>query len=337
MPHLALPGEGPFAAEARRLGVGAHILDVPAWRPWTIAALFRAGKILSGLLALHRIDLIHSYAPRNNILAARAARQKGIPVIWHERNLLWGCETDVTRLLVNVPDAVICNSRAVARRFEHRGALPGNVRVILNGVDLMYFTSPQDRAAAKRVLGLEGKKIVGLVSNLNARKGVRTFLETASLICRGRQDIHFVVVGGDHGGAGQMAVLQRGAWEMGLGSRVTFTGFQNDVRPYLAAFDVTAHVTEKEACSRAILESMAMGVPVVSWCDGGNPELIEDGHSGSLVPTGENPVFASRVVALVDNDGERERMGAAARARVEKLFDVRRNAQETMGLYGEML
>ena len=337
VPHVVIPSEGPLADEARRAGVDVHISSVPSLRPWSVVALARTAAALAKIIESKKIGLIHSYTPRNNLVAAWVARRKGIPVIWHERNLVWGAETDVTRLFLGWPRAVICNSRAVAKRFERKGSLPKHVRVILNGVDLVQFSSGIDKVSAKQAMGWEGKKIVGLVSNLNARKGVETFLAVVSLICRSRRDILFVVVGGDYGAEGRLAELCRRAQDMGLGEQVIFTAFQSDVRPYLAAFDVSCNVTEKEACSRAILESMAMGVPVVAFRDGGNPELVEEHHGGVLVPTGDNVVFASRVLGLVDNDKERQRMGGFARTRAQEKFDVKRNAQETMALYRELL
>ena len=340
VPHLFIPSEGPLADEARRMGVDVTLIQVPALRPLNIFSWLKAGSGLVREVKAKNIAIIHSYSPRNNLLAVWAGWRCGVRVIWHERNMLWGREPDITRMLLRFPDAVICNSRAVAGRFLCRGKLPSRVRVILNGVDLECFHPTEDKAAAKRVLGCDGMKVVGLVSNLNVRKGVQTFLEIAALVLRCRQDVMFVVVGGAYGiGDGQVDALKAQVRTMGIEGHVVWTGFKADVQPYLAAFDVASHVTRKEACSRAILESMAAGVPVVAFSDGGNPELIDDQKTGVLVPVGvgDVEVFASRLMAFLDDEAGRRRMGLDARRRAETFFDIKMNTAVTQALYAELM
>ncbi len=336
-PHLALPAEGPLAVEARHLGVKVYILKVPSLRPWNIFGLMDAAAFLTCLVRQKKIGVIHSYTPRNNLMAVWVSRQTDVPVIWHERNIPWHHEIDITRLFLCLADAVICNSGAVARRFSRKAACLNKVRVIMNGVDTDHFSSSGNGVSAKRYFGWEGKKVVGLVSNLEPRKGVDVFLQVAAIVCRARKDVVFVIVGGAYHGADRQKELQNKASVLGLGGRIVWAGFQDDVRPYLAAFDVSCNVTEKEACSRAILESMAMGVPVVAFRDGGNPELVVDGDTGLLVPSGDRAAFASRIAVLLEDESARIKMGQSARRRVETVFDIRKNTDETQALYRSLI
>jgi glycosyltransferase involved in cell wall biosynthesis len=261
-----------------------------------------------------------------------------VPVIWHQRNLLWQNDIDVARQFLGWSDGVICNSAAVAERFRVNGAISAKVRVILNGVDPAYFVPAPNKAVAKERLGWSGRKVVGTVTNLEPRKGVEVFLELAASIVRQRKDVLFAVIGGCYGSDDRrMDSLKAKASALGLAEHLVWVGFQSDVRPYAGAFDMTVHVTAKEACSRAILESMSMRIPVVAFNDGGNPELIVDGVSGALVPSGRCDILLEKVVSLLDRDVELSRMGQAARQRVQDLFDVRRNASETQAFYGELL
>ncbi len=342
-PVLVLPGEGPLAVEARGLGVEVHFFKVASIRPWSLVSLFKAVKFIRRLIRLKKITVVHTYAPRNNLVSWVAARSAGARIIWHERNLLWhpaGAkrEVDVTRLCMGLPDGVICNSAALAARFMVQGSLPKKVRIIHNGVDLTHFVPATDKAAARKALGCEGKKVVGLITNLQHRKGVDTFLEIAFRTARGRSDVFFIIVGGSyHASDAQVCALHEKAKALGLEKLILWSGFQDDVRPYLAAFDVSCNVTEKEACSRAILESMAMGVPVAAFCDGGNPELVKDGGTGVLVPLGALDVFASRLIGLMDDENGRVRMGQEARRHVEAMFDIRKNTQATQIFYKDVL
>ena len=113
-----------------------------------------------------------------------------------------GGEEDISKKFLFLPDRVICNSRAVAGRFERGGKLPEKVRVILNGVDLEKF----------RVQGSEFREhmIVGIVSNLTKRKRVEFFLEAASKISVKTDNVSFLVVGGEFGNenSGRMEKLK---------------------------------------------------------------------------------------------------------------------------------
>ena len=177
-----------------------------------------------------------------------------------------------------------------------------------------------------------------MLTNLSKRKRVEYFLEAAPLILRKSGDVLFLVVGGEFSDSenGRMEELKKIADKSGLGSHVIFTGFKRDVTGFLASFDISAHVTEREACSRAIIESMAAGKPVVAMDDGGNPELVESGVTGILVEPDDINGFAAAVLDLLNDDAKRIRMGQKARARAEELFDVKRNAGETERVYLEL-
>ncbi len=336
-PHVVLPGDGVFAQEIRRLGIDVAFLDVPPLRPWSLPGLLRARQALADMIHRKDVRLVHSYAPRNNLLASWVGRSMQVPVIWHERNLLWRGEMDISRMFLGWPDALICNSQAVAERFKVNGRLPDKVRVVLNGVDFSQFTPAANKSVVKERLGWAHRKVVGLVTNLEPRKGVETFLEIAAGVMREHGDVLFVVVGGCYGSDDRrMEALRQKAIGLGLGENLVWIGFQPDVRPYMGAFDVSVHVTEKEACARAILESMSMRLAVVAFNDGGNPELVVDGQTGVLVPAGRVDVFVECLISLLGKDVELVRMGQAGRLRVQELFDVGRNAAQTQAIYHEL-
>lgn len=332
---LLLPEAGDLEGRAKSLGLSVDILSMPQLKLENFSEIFKAGWRLARYCRQKRVHLIHSYTPRNNIISSFVGRFLGIPVIWHERNLPVDGEKDVTRQFLWLPDIVICNSQAVARRFPPRK----KVRVVLNGVNGDYFQVLPDNGLFKEKLGFSNKKVVGFVSNLNSRKRVEFFLEVAAGISKEYKEVMFCVVGGEFPDAGgqRLAELKALAVRLGLKDKIVFTDFQPDVRAYLYAFDVFVHVTIKEACSRAILEAMASGIPVIAVNDGGNPELIEDGKTGLLREAQDMEGFVRGVIDLLNDDQRRSAMAAAARKRAEQFFDVRRNAEETMVIYQELL
>ncbi len=336
---LILPSEGRLLFEAQRLGLDVDTINVPALRVNNIIRIFKALFLLIKYVYQNKIDIIHSYSPRNNILSAIVARLMRIAVIWHERNMLFGKEKDVSKMFLWLPDVIICNSYAVASRFRKKDIIPEKVKVIHNGVDLNRFNpSLYNREEIKKTLGLDNRKIVGIVSNLNKRKRVECFIQIAALIKQKRNDVLFMVVGTEFSeeGKGRMSELKNNSLLAGLGDSIIFAGFRENIPEFLACFEVFVHVTLKEACSRAILEAMAMARPVVAVNDGGNPELIEDGVSGILVDPYDINGYVSAIERLLDNEEERKRIGSNARIRAENMFDVFTRVTITAEVYKQL-
>ncbi len=335
-PFLILPCEGDFSYQARELGLKVICHSFPKLRPWNIIGIVQTMITLRKVLLENQIRLIHSYTARNNVLASLVGRFMRIPVIWHERNVLMKGEVDTTRKLLFLPDAVICNSKAVADRL---GTLPSKVKVILNGVDLNKFVPMAAVSDLKKKYGGEHKQIVGIVTNLTVRRRVEYFIEAAKIIHAQDPNIIFLIVGGEFEevSQGRLKQLELLSQTLGLEDCLFFIGRQDDVRPWISIFDLSVHVTSLDACSRSILEAMAMKRAIVAMNDGGNPELIENNQSGILVEPFDQKAFVNAVLSLLGDKEKRERLGNAARVRVQEHFDVKQNAQETQELYLQLL
>lgn len=337
--HLAVPKFGSLSEKSLEIGLNVDYIDVPKLK---MSNFF---KIIYTLIKLERlcknndINIIHSYTPRNNIIAAILGKFKNIPVIWHERNMIFGGETDISRKFILLPDSIICNSMAIAERFRTKRGIPSKINVILNGVDTSIFCPGDVLQSVYHNYSLDGKKVVGLISNFSTRKKPEYFLEACSLILKKIPDTKFFIVGGEftQEDKGRHDELVRKAKRLNIYDNAIFTGFVNDVSEIIKAFDLGVAVTEKEACSRAILEMMASGKPVVAFNTGGNSELIEHGITGTLVKFGDIVGLADSIIELLVNEEKRKKMGLLAAKRIRKYFDVRLNAERTTKLYSDLL
>jgi len=336
-PFLMVPQEGPLSRAAKAMGVGVFFLEVPGLSPKNVFKHFWTAGRLHRILRLNRINIIHSYAPRNNVLSAIVGKFLKVPVIWHERNLLYQNEPDRSKQFFFLADYIICNSRAVAKRFEQEKNFSRKVRVVLNGVDLEKFKPSTQDKQLKLKLGLEGMKVAGMVTNLNKRKRVEFLIEAIPLVVKKVSNVKFLIVGGEFPleDGRRLKELQGLAERLGIQKHVVFTGFQDDVRPFLNILDLFVHVTVKEACSRAILEAMACAKPVIAINDGGNPEIVDDPKTGILIGGQDREKFAEKIIELLLDEGKCIMMGQEGRSRAEQLFDVKRNAQETQAIYLE--
>jgi glycosyltransferase involved in cell wall biosynthesis len=336
--HLILPGPGPLEAKAKKNKLKVEFIKIPRWRPQSIFKLIVAFVKLTKYCRENRIKIIHSYTPRNNILSGIVGRLLKIRIIWHERNLIFGSEKDISKNFRFLSDCIICNSYAIAKRFKGKKGLPPNVKVIWNGVDTKKFHP--DTSDGKSCLKIQnnGNKVVGLISNLGKRKMPEYFIETCPYVLSEHPNTTFVIVGGefDDDDTGRLKELRRKTDSMGISDKILFTGHRNDIADIITCFDIGVSVTEKEACSRAILELMASGKPVVAFDTGGNSELIENDVSGKLLKFGDIVGLAKSISNILKDNERKDKMGKNARKLAKSNFDIKINTQKIEAIYLEL-
>jgi len=165
--------------------------------------------------------------------------------------------------------------------------------------------------------------LFGVFGRLQHWKGQDVFVEAAAEAARLRPAARFVVVGGSVFGLEPEFAerLRRRAPELGLGGRLVFAGFRNDVPRLMAACDVVCHTTRvAEPFGMVVIEAMDLGRPVIATAGGGPSEVITSDENGILVPPDDTGALAREMVRLADDPGLRSRIGAAAALRVRNDF-----------------
>ncbi len=123
----------------------------------------------------------------------------------------------------------------------------------------------------------------------------------------------------------------------GIDKKTIFTGFRRDIPQLIASMDVVVLPSAIDACSRVLLESMAMQKPLVATNAGGTPEIVQDGITGFLVKPKDPSGMAKCIMKLLQNKSLSEQYGKAGRKRVEEMFTIERNIEETEKVYLELL
>ncbi len=226
-------------------------------------------------------------------------------------------------------DRIVVENREVADWLVAAGESPSRISVIESGVDLARHRPRPKPAELLRHLGLpEHAFIAGFAGRLAEEKDPLAFVAMAMRL-RSAPAIFFLMTG-----AGPLAAEVRAALAReGLEERVRYPGVVEDIRDYLALFDVLVLPSRFDGRPSVVLESLAMGVPVIASRVGALPDLILEGETGFLCAPGDVEQFASHIRWLAEHPGERSAMGRAARSFAERHLD----AADMLGSYESML
>ncbi|MCK4806200.1 MAG: glycosyltransferase, partial [Candidatus Aegiribacteria sp.] len=171
-------------------------------------------------------------------------------------------------------------------------------RVIRSGVEFDDFRAARgNRITARRKLGIStDTQVVGSVMRFCPEKAPDIFVRVAAGVINSKPDSLFVLVG-DGPLRKQTEDLIA---SMRLGDNIVLLGSRKDVVNILPAFDAFLITSRTEGLPRALLESLAAGVPVVSTNVGGIHELIREGRNGFLSDEGDIDSLVSNVNRILD-------------------------------------
>lgn len=214
------------------------------------------------------------------------------------------------------------------------------VTQIYNGVDQAQFLPGADQVADVLPEGFAcpGETVViGAVGRLAEVKNHAALLQAVALLLRQRPELRpriRLVLVGDGPLRGR---LEAQAAAVNLDDVAWFAGDREDVPALLRAMDIFVLPSLAEGISNTVLEAMATGLPVLAGRTGGNPELVEDGATGYLLPVSDADAWSAALARLVDEPGERRRLGDAGRARVQARFDWQATVTAYLEVYDELL
>jgi len=173
---------------------------------------------------------------------------------------------------------------------------------------------------------------VGIVARLDPVKGHACLLEAAARVLQAAPDARFMIAGRQENVSARS--LRSMARRLGIEERVELLGHVPDIRALMRGCHIGVIASlGSEAVSRAAVEWMAAGRPLVATRVGCLPEYVLEGETGRLVRPGDPAAMAEAVSALVRDVFVRERMGRAARGRFEELFSEERFLDATEEFY----
>lgn len=317
----------------------ATLLHVPVRRFYGFHGLVQLYR-LTRLARRERVDIIHTFFEKSEVMGWMISRLAGIPRWITARRDLGFKRKGIYRTIFRLASNDCCRCVAVCRAVGDQALAEGSIssekiEIIYNGLDISPYQERIDTVEIRRALGVSvTAPLVGMVANMNFEiKGHRHFLEAARRILGHIPNAEFLLVG-EGPLRGRFQAL---AGELGIEARVHFLGARNDTPAILSVLDVSVLCSTSEGMSNVILESMAAGKPVVATRVGGNPELVTEGVTGLLAPPADPDALADAILSLLRDPDAARAMGVAARERVVREFTVEAMVRKHERLYQRMM
>jgi glycosyltransferase involved in cell wall biosynthesis len=231
------------------------------------------------------------------------------------------------RRVVRSVDHVLTPSLYLKKLAVGWGAPESRVRVVLNALDAPEI--PRDAAQFPLPVPEDSFKLI-TVARLVPHKGVDRIVNVVAKL----PGASLVVVGDGQ----ELDNLKAQARQLGVGDRVAFTGrlAHEDVMRLLSRCDLFVLNTEYEGLPHSILEAFAAGLPVVATDICGNPEVIEHGRNGFLVPVRDDAALGARVREIMENPDMRAAFAQRSQAKL-KDFSWENLYNNTMALFEEVI
>lgn len=290
-------------------------------------------------IAAIRPDIVHAHSDGASD-ALPAARIAGVgSTVFTEHG--WLAATIPTprrwlrRAFLRAARRVVAVSDFFARRLrDELWVPPDRIRIIRNAVPELPPIGADERARRRRALAIDDASfVVGSVGALRPVKGFPRLVDAVARAARRHPEVVLLLVGDGPERQRIAAEIRR----HDMTGRVTLVGHQDNVRDYLAAMDLFVLPSEMEGTSLALLEASWCGLAAVATDAGGNPEVVEAGVSGTIVPAGDVAALGDAIARYAADRAALHSEGARARERVRRLYswEVCLSAHEA--LYRELV
>jgi glycosyltransferase involved in cell wall biosynthesis len=320
-----------------------------------VPKLVRPVHLLKDFVALHKLekilreqkpDIVHTHSGKAGILGRIAAKRAGVPVIIHHihgpsfgpfqgalANFVF---TAAEKHAAGVTDHFFCSAGAMTKLYLAAGiGKPEQFTSIFSGFNLEPFLNATNDLALRKKLGLdESHFVIGKVARIFKLKGHADLLAAFAKISPQLPHARLLFVG-DGSLRGE---IENQIHALGLNGKVIFTGLvpPGEVARYVGIMDCLAHLSYREALSRALPQALAAGKPVIAYDFDGADEVCIENQTGFIVHTGDTETVAKRILQLANDPALREKFGRAGSAFVRENFSVEKMVAGQYAVYQKL-
>lgn len=306
---------------------------------WDFNFFKGVSELIKGIKEIHTeqaIDLVHVHGAHELMAAVRLALGK-VPIIF----TVHGYHGDSAEFSYRMScwfsnrfaNQVISVCDAEYKTLKELGLNTKKLHLIYNGVSEPSLDAHKSTQIAERFnLDPTNQIILGTAARLNEAKGLTYLLKAFATITPdkiGNKKLRLAIAG-----TGELeASLKQEADDLGIGDRVIFTGYQDDLPNLMNLFDIFVLPSLQEACSLACAEAMSQAKPVVGTCVGGIAEQVSDRQTGFIVNPRDPDGLAARLIELINDQDLRDRFAKNGYTRYRQLFSSELMLDKTAELY----
>lgn len=291
-------------------GQNIDVVDIPIPRSvFHIKSIIKSYEMVKKLVGERHYKIVHCHSPIGGViarLACRKARKKGTKVIYTGHGLHfyngapfinWFIFYPIERLCSKITDVLITINQEDYERVSSWNTckveyIPGI------GVDTAAFKNVTiNRQDIRRELGLSDDDFVFMsTGQISVRKNHETIIRAIAKI--GDKKVKYLIVG-----FGELEKkLRYLAVQLNIHDQIVFAGYRDDVKKLLHAVDAFAFPSLQEGLPVALMEAMAVGLPIICSNIRGNVDLVEHGKGGFLYDAKDVDGFAKGMTRIVDTD-----------------------------------
>jgi glycosyltransferase involved in cell wall biosynthesis len=334
---VACPESGPYFGKLKDLGVPVFRVPFTAVSPSSFFELLR-------MIKRDGIELVHLHGRKAGLYGRLACLFANAPVVYSFhglhyqkhgvllRSLSIGVERALgkrTDRFINVSDSEFQDCLALGV-LEAKRSL-----VVCNGIDWQCFdTLPVDAQHVKLELGFDPSDVVvGHIAKFDVQKAQDDLAAAIPLVLEKCPRAKFLFVGD----GALRPQIENQVVRLGVARQVVFTGYRDDVARLLKTIDVVVLPSRWEGLPLVLLEAMACRKPIVASRVTGNVDVVVDGMTGFLVPSGAPQALAEKIIQLLQDARLCDELGRHGRERVEREFSLERMVEQIRSVYQALL
>jgi len=336
-PHCILLNPGILEEKLRSHGIPVQVV------PERETSFPKLMLSVSKLVRAHNCDLIHSHRYKENFIGVCVSELNGgialVKTLYGIREIVTGWRS-IKRRAYYFADSLMSRwfiDRTIVvtqdMREQVSGRIPKNkIEVIENSIDTKAFERIWGSKESRDV-ERHDEPVIGTFCRLAPVKGLDLFVQAAAELLKRSYRVRFLI-----GGTGpEKDHLAQLCEKLGLGEKLVFPGFVDDVYACISSLDVFVISSHHEGFPTAALEAMALGVPVVATSVGGIPEVIEHRKTGVLVKPGDYIAIADGIQRLLDDRNLRECISRSAFDKVRNAYSSESQAEKVIQCYEKVM
>ena len=285
-------------------------------------------RALRSLVRSTGADVLHAHGYKADIYGRFAIRRREIPIVstchnWLDTDIATRLYGYIDRFVLRRFSSVVAVSAGVERRLIRSGIPQKRVSIIRNGVEVDAFRCGESLKSGNDPL------IVGFAGRLSVEKGADLFLRAAAAVHEKLPDVRFVIAGEGPEREGLETLMD----QLSLRAFVSMLGRCDDIAAFYASLNILTSTSRTEGMPMGLLEGMASCLPIVATDVGDVSNLVRDGETGFLVPSGDLGQIENGIIKLLWDSSLRDRFGAAGRTLVAREFSAEAMTKQYLDVY----